>query len=420
MLQEAGGLAPAPGAGGHTPHGQHNGGNRSHAGAQEREHGNEQGHGRGHGGMAGHAGEPGLPGGRETATTDHPPFSADGLEYARAVWHYTRVMAMAARVQHLQQQEGAGGRRALSTPAAAADAGPAAAPAANGTHAAGAAAANSSSPAAAAGVAQVPAAAGAAAPVEDAAAVETKLQHELGRLRAAVAAVPADVVTWPGTGLGLLTMGYNLLSRLLLAMAEARDAARRGEWAAAVASLRAAVDVEASGGYYEPPRQYQPIRQCLGWALMQSGDLAGAAEVRGGVRARVQGSWGGGQKGSVGRGAAGGRVLLCWRLGGWRFRERRRDSRWWQAMYGRLKEGDKNPASPATPPKMREIKSVVSLVHVNDLTRTEFRGVGCRCACCTLHATRPLSHLDRALPSFNCTPHHWYSPYDTCIVMTPL
>lgn len=48
----------------------------------------------------------------------------------------------------------------------------------------------------------------------------------------------------------------------------------------AQAHLDVAVAVEDSMGYAEPPRQYQPVRHCLGYVLLLKGDQEAARKVR--------------------------------------------------------------------------------------------------------------------------------------------
>ncbi len=59
----------------------------------------------------------------------------------------------------------------------------------------------------------------------------------------------------------------------------ARLAVLHSNWAAATQQLAEAEAVDESFGYTEPPRQLQPIRQCLGWVLLQQGRLAEAEQV---------------------------------------------------------------------------------------------------------------------------------------------
>lgn len=82
--------------------------------------------------------------------------------------------------------------------------------------------------------------------------------------------------------------GYKGAAAAALDAARARVAVAQGDWAAATAHLQLGVVDEFSGGYTEPPRQYQPLRQCLGWVLLQQGRLREAEQVtRGGLTCQV-------------------------------------------------------------------------------------------------------------------------------------
>lgn len=48
----------------------------------------------------------------------------------------------------------------------------------------------------------------------------------------------------------------------------------------AATKLQKAVEIEASFAYMEPPRVYQPVRQCLGYVLLLDGRLEEAIEAR--------------------------------------------------------------------------------------------------------------------------------------------
>lgn len=48
---------------------------------------------------------------------------------------------------------------------------------------------------------------------------------------------------------------------------------------AAAEKLRAAVEIEANFAYMEPPRVYQPVRQCLGYVLLHNGQLDEAIQA---------------------------------------------------------------------------------------------------------------------------------------------
>lgn len=45
--------------------------------------------------------------------------------------------------------------------------------------------------------------------------------------------------------------------------------------------LREAVEIEDGFAYMEPPRVYQPVRQCLGYVLLRAEKLEDAEKVRG-------------------------------------------------------------------------------------------------------------------------------------------
>ena len=49
----------------------------------------------------------------------------------------------------------------------------------------------------------------------------------------------------------------------------------------AQAQLRGALDIELGMGYMEPERLWQPVRHCLAYVLLLSGQAQAAAEVRG-------------------------------------------------------------------------------------------------------------------------------------------
>ena len=49
---------------------------------------------------------------------------------------------------------------------------------------------------------------------------------------------------------------------------------------AAAEKLQSAVKIEDAFAYMEPPRVYQPIRQCLGYVLLQGNRVEEAVEVR--------------------------------------------------------------------------------------------------------------------------------------------
>jgi hypothetical protein len=71
----------------------------------------------------------------------------------------------------------------------------------------------------------------------------------------------------------------------LLQTAGARVDVLNSDWRAAAGKLRRALSVDGSFGYTEPPRQYQPLKPCLGWVLLQQGRLRMAEQVRQGPAA---------------------------------------------------------------------------------------------------------------------------------------
>ena len=44
-------------------------------------------------------------------------------------------------------------------------------------------------------------------------------------------------------------------------------------------ALRKAAEIHEGMGYMEPPRQFQPVKHCLGWVLLQLGRPVVATEV---------------------------------------------------------------------------------------------------------------------------------------------
>lgn len=96
----------------------------------------------------------------------------------------------------------------------------------------------------------------------------------LDDLDSKAAAVPLDMPSRPGQGMGIWTPAYQMLSHMYVNTTRALVALRHsgGDWDAAIAVLRHAVDAEASTGYTEPPRiGPQPIAQCLGYVLLAAG-----------------------------------------------------------------------------------------------------------------------------------------------------
>lgn len=69
------------------------------------------------------------------------------------------------------------------------------------------------------------------------------------------------------------------LANIYVLTAQARVALLRNQTQEAIAKLREAVDIEAKFAYMEPPRVYQPTRQCLGYVLLQANQPAEAEKV---------------------------------------------------------------------------------------------------------------------------------------------
>eukprot|EP00878_Enallax_costatus_P018958 GHUV01019985.1.p2 GENE.GHUV01019985.1~~GHUV01019985.1.p2 ORF type:complete len:277 (+),score=101.10 GHUV01019985.1:1608-2438(+) len=108
---------------------------------------------------------------------------------------------------------------------------------------------------------------------------EREVQHEHRRLQVASRAVPPEPQTKPGPGGGLYASSYADLARIMVNLAESRLYMLRNNTAVAVELMREAVAVEDALGYMDPPRVHQPSRQCLGWLLLQSGQLDEAWKV---------------------------------------------------------------------------------------------------------------------------------------------
>lgn len=90
---------------------------------------------------------------------------------------------------------------------------------------------------------------------------------------------PKDTMTEPGAGVGIYSGGYGSLAKIALLEATAKMALIEGNVEEAVSSMTKAIDVSAALGYMEPPRESQPVRQCLGYVLLQAGNPKKAEEV---------------------------------------------------------------------------------------------------------------------------------------------
>jgi hypothetical protein len=106
-----------------------------------------------------------------------------------------------------------------------------------------------------------------------------EVDRQLHQVAAAQAAIPYEPDTRPGAAPGLYASAYRQLSGIMGLQAQAKRALMRGNATGAVALLRQAVAVEDGFGYIEPPRLYQPARQCLCFAERVAGDVAGAADA---------------------------------------------------------------------------------------------------------------------------------------------
>ncbi|PNW78090.1 hypothetical protein CHLRE_10g463900v5 [Chlamydomonas reinhardtii] len=229
-------------------------------------------------------------------------FTPDGVEYARVLWHFSRVMALAAEVAATEAQQAAANSTAGGV-GTSAGTGASPKPMTAAQLAAAAAAGYKSATDMAAEAATVQdeqdyrqkqqaatgssslgsgssSSDGGSSAAELLAGRRRALAAEWAALRAANSLVPYDVPYPPGQGLGIVVPGWRLLANVLGRMAEARLAVLSGNLAAAAEALGQAAVVEGSGGYYEPPRLGpQPARQCLGWVLLRAGRLREALQA---------------------------------------------------------------------------------------------------------------------------------------------
>jgi len=111
------------------------------------------------------------------------------------------------------------------------------------------------------------------------AAALDKVAAEVAALQEVVEGLPEDPKTLPGSGIGIWSPGYQVTGRHHLLVAQAQLAALRGDVEGAVQKLNKAIAVEKEEGYTEPPRVYVPARQYLGQLLLNQGKNVQAAAV---------------------------------------------------------------------------------------------------------------------------------------------
>lgn len=143
------------------------------------------------------------------------PCPAQGYQYALAVYHYTRCLALAARC----------------------------------------ASANHTSSAC------------------------SQAKEELHLLQVAESKVVREEATLPGHWPGIYGCEYKNLSTIYMHTATARLAVLVGSLPAAEEALRAAASIEDLMAYQEPARLLQPVRHALGHVLLQAGKAAEAEQV---------------------------------------------------------------------------------------------------------------------------------------------
>eukprot|EP00884_Botryococcus_braunii_P017799 jgi/Botrbrau1/4702/Bobra.0218s0023.1 len=102
---------------------------------------------------------------------------------------------------------------------------------------------------------------------------------EAALLEAAEANVTEEGATVPGDAPGIYACDHKTLAQIMLAVARSRLALLHGRTEEAVEVMRGAVALEDSMGYFEPPRLYQPMRQCLAYLLLSVLDNPADAEA---------------------------------------------------------------------------------------------------------------------------------------------
>eukprot|EP00879_Flechtneria_rotunda_P002107 GHRR01002288.1.p1 GENE.GHRR01002288.1~~GHRR01002288.1.p1 ORF type:complete len:734 (+),score=249.35 GHRR01002288.1:60-2261(+) len=100
-----------------------------------------------------------------------------------------------------------------------------------------------------------------------------QMQGEVSLLKQAVQQTPQDPITQPGDGIGIYSPGFKRLGQIELLFAQAHADVLNSNWQSAAQQLQKAIATDTSFGYTEPPRQYQPLKACLGWVYLQQGKL---------------------------------------------------------------------------------------------------------------------------------------------------
>eukprot|EP00884_Botryococcus_braunii_P021274 jgi/Botrbrau1/7830/Bobra.9_2s0011.1 len=104
--------------------------------------------------------------------------------------------------------------------------------------------------------------------VNDAASWDSLAHEEMESLKIAEEKVPEEATTVPGDPPGIYACDYKTLARIMKSVAASRLALLHGRKQEAVGLMQKAVSLEDHMGYMEPPRLYQPMRQCLAYLLL--------------------------------------------------------------------------------------------------------------------------------------------------------
>jgi hypothetical protein len=106
--------------------------------------------------------------------------------------------------------------------------------------------------------------------------------------------VPADLVTKPGEGLGIYSVGSSTIASIYSATATAAVADAKGDFDVAVPHLRTAIALEHSMGYTEPPRVILRLRPCLVRVLLAWGGhtLEALTEAKADLTEAPYNAWG--------------------------------------------------------------------------------------------------------------------------------